>query len=258
MKGFRIFFKWVVFVVGIGLVPGALQAQSASESMDLEPIEMPVVGSHTLRVLSPTLLELYLINSKDKDPARVTPWDFVVSGQLSLPGPQTFVVKVDGQTVPVVSVGFKRRVLYAPERVRDLRISNSLFLTLASPVADNQTVEVTDPSGAVIQSGMTFVDTADPLRWSPAIHVNQAGYMPGFSKKGMIGYYLGTLGELDVSAGAAFQVIDIHTQTAVYSGQLTLRRDVGFTATPLPYQKVLEADFSAFNTAVMNASMMTQ
>ena len=41
-----------------------------------------------------------------------------------------------------------------------------------------------------------FVSKVDPLRYSPAIHVNQEGYMPNYSKKAMVGYYLGNLGEM--------------------------------------------------------------
>jgi hypothetical protein len=44
----------------------------------------------------------------------------------------------------------------------------------------------------------------DPLRYSPAIHVNQEGYAPALPKKAMIGYYLGDMGELDIPASSGF------------------------------------------------------
>src|SRR5205085_1216615 len=42
---------------------------------------------------------------------------------------------------------FQRRPLYAPLITHDLRIANSLVLQLAAPVADGQTVEVTNADG---------------------------------------------------------------------------------------------------------------
>jgi len=53
--------------------------------------------------------------------------------------------------VTVQSVGFKRRPLYAPLAVRDLRIDNCLYLQLATAIADDQTVEVKNPA---LRSGL--------------------------------------------------------------------------------------------------------
>ena len=52
------------------------------------------------------------------------------------------VVSVADLTVAVQSIGFKRRPLYAPLKPRALRIGNWLYLRLATPVMDGQTVEV--------------------------------------------------------------------------------------------------------------------
>ena len=46
------------------------------------------------------------------------------------------------KTIAVTAVGFKRRVLYAPLKRRDLRIGNYLYLQLAGPVTHDQIVEV--------------------------------------------------------------------------------------------------------------------
>ena len=64
----------------------------------------------------------------------------------------------------------------------------------------------------------------------------------------MVGYYLGNLGELTVNPGVGFQIVDAGSGGTVYSGALTLRRDVGFEYTPTPYQNVYEANFTAFTT----------
>ena len=71
----------------------------------------------------------------------------------------------------------------------DLRVADSLYLELATPIADNQVVQVFNPGGALWSSSAQFSATADPLRFNPAIHVNQEGYLPNYSKQGMIGYY---------------------------------------------------------------------
>ena len=72
-----------------------------------------------------------------------TVWNFVNhNGKASLPVAGEFSVAVDGKSDAVKAVGFKRRVLYAPLKARDLRIGNYLYLQLATPVADGQSVTV--------------------------------------------------------------------------------------------------------------------
>src|SRR5207237_1181848 len=199
-------FRLLLAVVAVSMF-GVGSAFSQS-SMDEAPLTLPAIGSNNLRVLSPTLVELVLINTKAPDPATVTQWNFVdASGVLTLPAASEFVVTADGRSIGVQSVGFKRRTLYAPVidypktiSDRDLRISNSIYLQLSSPIADNETVTVSNPSHALWPASMSFVDTADPLRWSPVVHVNQVGYMPSYAKKAMVGYFLGSMGEMDVGA----------------------------------------------------------
>lgn len=212
-------------------------------------LAMPKVGDHSLRILSPTLLEVRRINSKQADPARVDAWDFInTSGLLQALPVTQFAVTVNGLPVVVQSVGFKRRPLYAPLVTRDLRIENCIYLQLAAPIADNQTVEVKNPGGTLWPATMPFFAATDPLRHSPIIHVNQEGYVPAFPKKAMVGYHLGDSGEMNISASLGFKLVDATSGAQVYQGTLTLRPDYGYIYTPIPYQKVLEADFSSFTT----------
>jgi hypothetical protein len=206
------------------------------------------VGSNTLHVLSPTILELKLINTKQPDPARVSQWDLVDdNNQFIAPSASAFRVTVNGQVIPVTAVGFKRRPIYAPYEMYDLRIENCLYLQLGSAISDNQQVSVTNPGETLWSGNMIFSAPADPLRYSPAIHVNQEGYMPNFSKKAMIGYYLGSLGEMSVPAANGFKVVDAVTGAQVFAGSLVQRADRGYSYSPTPYQAVYEADFSGFN-----------
>jgi hypothetical protein len=216
---------------------------TSPEISDARPLALPGPGAHQMRILSPTLLELTLITTSPAPAPGKRVWDFEGTGtELHLPSPEEFVVLVEDGRIPVHSVGFKRRVLYAPLKSRDLRIGNYLYLKLARSISDFQKVEVKNPSARLWSQEMRFTATADPLRFSPAIHVNQVGYPTGRSKKAMVGYYLGSLGEMDIDPQPGFTLVRSEDGKEVYAGRLVSRPDQGF---PSPaYQKVWEADFS--------------
>ena len=223
-------------------------AGSDTNAADDHLLLPPRIGFNQLRVLSPTVVELTLITTKPPS-ARPGQWNFVSdNGQLNLPPPAELVVTAGGQRVTVTAVGFKRRVRYAPLAKRDLRIGNYLYLQLGRPLRDNEAVEVTNPNLKHWDRQTTFKTAVDPLRYNPAIHVNQVAYVPNFPKTAMFGYFLGSLGELDITAATNFHLIDTHTKATVFTGELKSRRDAGFTETPPPYQRVLEADFTEFTT----------
>jgi peptidoglycan/LPS O-acetylase OafA/YrhL len=206
----------------------------------------PAVGDHELRALTPTLLEVRRITTKPPDPRPPEAWNFVTaSGRFLAPPDTQFQVSVEGVPAKVAAIGFKRRVAFADLNVRDLRIDNALYLRLAAPVAEGRSVVVTNPDGQLWPANQTYTVSTDPLRHSPAIHVNQEGYAPSHPKKAMIGYYLGDLGELPAGDLAVFRIARVDTGETVFTGLLTPRRDVGYTDTPPPYQNVLQADFSA-------------
>jgi hypothetical protein len=210
-------------------------------------LQIPKPGDSFLHVLTPTMLELLRMNTKQPDPATVDSWNWVdTNGNFSPPSLSSIRVIVNGQTNPVVAVGFKRRPLYAPQAQWDLRIANDLYLQLSNSIADGQSVQVIN-DGSLWPSNMLFIATADPLRYNPAIHVNQEGYVPAFPKKAIVGYYLGNLGELPIPTNT-FLVVDAQTGATVFQGTLTLRPDSGYQYTPTPYQTVYQADFSAFTT----------
>jgi hypothetical protein len=216
---------------------------------DDQPLRLPPVGSYQLRVLSPNLLELTLVTTKPPDPAPVAQWDFVdARGQARLPQAGEFAASAGGHPIQIKRIGFKRRVLYAPFRQRDLRIGNYLFLELSEAISDNLMVEVRNPGHDLWPATLQFSARNDRLRFSPVLHVNQTGYLPDFPKEAMIGYYLGSLGEMDVAAAGAtqFQILDAQSGQEVFLGPLRPRPDQGF---PNPsYQQVLEADFTDFKT----------
>jgi hypothetical protein len=240
----------VIFILIVaGFFQNHFSKASEMELTDDNPLDLPEVGSYRLRVLTPTILELTLITSKDPSPARVTTWDFVSDRfGLTLPSSSEFAVTANSQPLAITKISFKRRVLSATMKQRDVRIGNYIYLELSTPLSDGQAVEVKNPSGALWNTGIKYITTVDPHRWNPAIHVNQTGYMPAYAKKAMLGYYLGSGGELTVPTQNGFNVIDARSGAVVYHGILTLRLDKGYQYTPTPYQQVYEADFSAFQT----------
>jgi len=222
----------------------ALAASVTPQLDDSNPLRMPAVGDHQLRLISSNVLELMLVTTNSGG-ASSGPWNFVAtSGNLTLPPVLQFSVTANGQSRTVQSVGFRRRVLYAPMKQYDLRVANYLYLKLSSPINDGSAVVVQNPAGTLWPTNMSFSLTADPLRYSPAIHVNQVGYLPAFPKKAIVGYYLGTLGELALSNNLPFQIRSTETNKIVYTGHLARRPELGFVYTPTPYQQVFEADFS--------------
>ena len=213
-----------------------------------EALALPSIGDHALRIITPTLLELSLVSTKSPN-SRVDRWDFIEdNGTLHVPARSQFRVTAAGTQVSVAEIGFKRRVRYAPLKVRDLRIGNCIYLRLTSPIPDGAVVEVTNPDSKVWAASLSFSGRADIQRYSPAIHVNQAGYMPGEAKMGLVGYYLGSMGEMPVSGLSRFNLVDVRTGKVVYSTELKPRPDRGWTYPTPQYQQVLAADFSAWKT----------
>src|SRR5207248_5525123 len=107
----------------------SLLLHGSPAGMQQEPLaHLPAVGYHELRIISTTVLELYLVTSKAPDAPPRT-WDFArEDGTARLPPATAFSVTADGRRIDVAEVGFKRRVVYAPLKPRELRIGNSVFL----------------------------------------------------------------------------------------------------------------------------------
>jgi hypothetical protein len=214
------------------LPPASALRGQLREDVDAQSLRLPAVGDSTLRILSPSILELTLISAAAKGP----------------PEAPLFGVTVGGIRAEVAAVGAKRRVAYAPLAHSDLRIATEFYIRLAraiDPPGAAQKVEVSSASAGWGSAPAVATAAFDPLRTSPAIHVNQEGYVPSFPKKAMIGYYLGDMGEMDIPP-SGFALIDARSGRPVYTGSLTPRPDIGYRTSPAPYQKVLVADFSDF------------
>jgi hypothetical protein len=218
----------------------------ATDAVD-PTLQIPKPGDSALHILTPTVLELERINTKQPNPATVDSWNWVdANGNFAPPDMSSIKVVVNGQTNSATVMGFKRRPLYAPQATWDLRIANSLYVQLNNPIASGASVQVVN-DGTLWPTNMAFASTADPLRYNPAIHVNQEGYLPAFPKKAMVGYYLGSAGELPIVTNT-FLLVDAQSGATVYQGTLSQHSDVGYVYTPTPYQTVYQADFGSFTT----------
>jgi hypothetical protein len=221
---------------------------SNTVAINYATLQLPQPGDMALQILTPTLLEVININYKAPEPAPVANWNFIAAdGTPQLPDVSEFNVTVNNAPAPVVGVGFKRRPLYAPLAQYDLRIDNRLYIQLATPLVPGEAVTVSNPDQTLWPSAINLSGTFDMRQFSPAIHVNQEGYIATGSKKAMVGYYLGSLGEMPVPT-TAFSLVDYNTGNVVYTGTMTQRADVGWVYQPTPYQQVYEADFSSFTT----------
>lgn len=226
-----------------------LCAQPAGAVDAINPsLQIPEPGDTALHILTPTVLELVRVNTKSPDPGTVDSWNWIDTNQdFTPPDMSSIHVVIDGQTNSATVLGFKRRPIYAPQAKWDLRIGNYLYLQLSNPIADGQSVQVIN-DGSLWPTNVQFAATADPLRYTPAIHVNQEGYVPEFPKKAMVGYYLGSAGELPIPTNT-FLLVDAQSGATVYQGTLTLRQDVGYTYMPTPYQGVYQADFGSYTNS---------
>ncbi|MCX6953502.1 MAG: glycoside hydrolase family 9 protein [Verrucomicrobia bacterium] len=235
----------------MSLFPAAARLPGQTRTAtDATALALPPVGDCTLLILAPDLLEVTVISTKEM----TSPWGQLKSalalGSAEPSTPPTFEVTVDGRAASAAQVGLKRRVLYAPLARRDLRVATQYYLRLATPLASPASVVTARSAIGLTNSPPRIaraIFTAD--RTSPAIHVNQEGYVPSLPKRAIVGYYLGDLGEMEIAAASGFDLVEEPSGKSVYHGSLTPRRDVGYTTTPRPYQRVLAADFSAVTAA---------
>ncbi len=169
-------------------------ANPSLEDFD-QGLELPDIGYHELRVLTPRLLELYLVNSQDQPggwdtstrPISMLPpltapywWDFLDgrAPRANAPTPASFTVEIDGQAAGIERVGFRRRSFHGDRTGEVLRVGQSIYLLLDQAVPNNAVVSVRDAPGSATPylEDFSFETQSHPNRLSPLIHVNALGY----------------------------------------------------------------------------------
>ena len=221
---------------------------TAISSMAVDPwntVRIPEVGDYRMLVLSPTVIELSLVTTSGQGES-ASEWKFANgSGKLLMPEKEELQVLSGGKNILIARLGFKRRVHYAPLNRWDLRISSFVYIELSEPIQAGDSVQFKDASGRITLDGtLDFQATFSPQNFSPVFHVNQAGYAANLAKLAKAGYYLGSMGELDLSAFERFYVRDIRTGELVLEAPIVTVKEEGMGNQNLSYQKVLHLDFT--------------
>ncbi|WFB36182.1 glycoside hydrolase family 9 protein [Kiritimatiellota bacterium B12222] len=214
----------------------------------------------TLRPITASLLEVRLANRVLFDPG------------LQLRADMFRIYSSDdphyAQGVSPVGISYwTRPVRYSIRKPVNLKHS-SLFLDLPTPMQPGAVyrVEAPDVPFEVIRLEDGRLDreadgAMEALRvhyrgvWqqSPALHVNQAGYLPQFKKISYLSQYRGgSLEDKDVSLDvdfseqSAFYVVDAETGKNYWEGKVRSASHSGDAVDPLTGTRMWELDFSAF------------
>ena len=246
MKRTQVTLAWAAAALVTFQVAAPAAQTTEADRIDGLHGQRPLDGTECLRFITPQVLELARTGTKGRgqEPAS---WNFVPGGTFTPPNPTSYAVTVNGQPAAVTFGGFRRRVAHAPLAQFDVAIDNRVYLQLATPAQPGDVVSITT-DGWGTGTPDTRSATLTSARRNPAIHVNQVGYPANGPKQGMAGYYLGSGGELDIPA-AAFRIVDTASGATAFTGVLAPRPDTGFDTVPLPYQKVMVAEFSALTSA---------
>lgn len=201
---------------------------------------LPSLAAPSLQWVTPQLLELTYSTSISSPEEVPRPLWLGVGENPNTPPPESFEVIAGGQALAVTRVGAVRRAAAARTDAWSAEIQSRVFLHLSSPVALGVPVTVHGPEVT------NAIATLQETRPSRVIHVNPVGFSPAAAKRAFLGFWLGDLGELDLSAwiNVPFEVRRELEGTVAFTGLLQSRSDRGFNA-PAPYQQVLMADFSA-------------
>lgn len=213
------------------------------------PLEVFPSQYGRLTVIAPNVVEFAYMETKPATPGTLSRYNYITGGVYNQPTLSNFTLTKNGATpVSFSAIRYKRRpywVAYKRYNVtRDLRCMTWLYFMLDADLTVGDALELSDNVNVE-----DWITTYAADQNSPVIHVNQVGYVPSWSKKAYLGYYLGTGGELDcnITDFPEFEVITM-AGDVVHTGNWVNRADHGYTYSPTPYQKVLEADLSAFTT----------
>lgn len=111
-------------------------------------------------------------------------------------------IAADGKRVTVQRVGVDRQVVALPAAPAPATVVTRVHLALAEPLAPNEKYRL-----RIAPLGLDTTIVFDPGQRSPAIAVNQLGYVPAGHKVAFVGDWLGTAGPLPVTT-QAFDVLD--------------------------------------------------
>ncbi|MEI6035422.1 MAG: glycoside hydrolase family 9 protein, partial [Verrucomicrobiae bacterium] len=209
-------------------------------------MSLPKAGEWDVRMLAPDLVEVRVVGTKEKmsDPLKHLEQFFGADGKVLIPATTEFSATAAGAPVEVKETGYRQVLDFAAFRGFDVRAIGSLFLKLGRALKVGESVEIRSKGPAYWPGNEALKATWTGIGFNPAIHVNQIGYAPALPKLARAGFFLGSLGELDIPAGD-FSLLTPQGEK-VWSGKLVPAKEEGWP--DAAYQKVLLADFSEFKT----------
>lgn len=208
------------------------------------PATLPQPGAVDLRILTPDVLQVRGACGRASWSGKPSHWAHLEGGNFTLTVPSTgaFYVRAGDRLVEIKAVGLRREPILADYHRFDLLLLTSIFLQLEKPLPEGSEVIVGDPSGKFWRTGSPLVARMDPARFSPLIHMNHAGYVPGFPKSARISGDFGTLGEMELPPGTTAALVD-ERGNKKFEAPLELQTEKDWKW----HQRVYRFDFSAFN-----------
>ena len=173
-------------LVGLTLVAPAARASALPKATALSADHVRISFDHAL---SP----------------RVVP----AESELSIDGAEVTVEEVGVKIIPVG----KTETPWPPKAI----MRTDVFLRLSGPLPEDRPVRITAPS-RLLPAPVEV--TWSTTRLSPAIKINQVGFLPDDKgKAAFVGLYLGTMGPMTIKA-TGFEVVDLIRAQVVFRGKL--------------------------------------
>jgi len=232
-------FLWICLPCAAGWTGGPGDALFPDE------VTLPSAGAMDARALTPTMIQVRAVASRQGWELPPSHWGAVERDgtAVTVPEAKEFEIRVDGVAVTPLRTGFRREPILADYHQFDLRLLNSLFLELPDALRDGAEVEIVNLPGALWPLEKPLRFRFEATRFTPLIHTNHAGYVPGFAKSAFVSGNFGSLGEMEIAPGTEARVIDSSGAT-VFEGPLAKQREDDWDW----HQQVWRFDFSKLET----------
>lgn len=212
----------------------------AADPLFPHPGALPAPGAQDLRALTPSVLQVRGVAGRKGWDQPLTHWGALEKADFSIeePGAGEFEVMINGEPARIGSIGFRREPIFVEYWTFDLRILNALFLQLEQELRPGDRVRVVDRNGRLWKDALEMM--YEPHRFSPFLHVNHAGYAPGFPKRAYVSGDFGTMGEMPVAEGTRARLVDENGRV-VFEAPLERQTETGWKW----HQQVWRFDFTS-------------
>jgi len=205
--------------------------------------KMQKVGEIRFHAVSKNWLRLTLLPKRN---AKNTAFERQPLDINKTENPDFFSLKDENnQSIIIDKTGLKRRTMYAPLCVADLRLQENIFMHTSQDLEEGKSYYLTLDSnltGTTVEAELLF----DPQNQiSDLLHINMYGFRPQDTKKSHLGLMMGSAGEFQPE-DLTFEVVKSSDNSIAYQGMATLETSTHWRESfPTdPYSKVYELDFS--------------